>query len=82
VSSGSEQMTYYLSYSNILQDGIFPTNSDSYSRHTVSLRSTVKLSKRLSTAISVNYVKKINRFVPTGQGEQSVYNQVMQTPVI
>jgi len=80
VSSGNEQMTYYLSYSNILQDGIFPTSSDSYSRHTVSLRSTVKLSKRLSTAISVNYVKKINRFVPTGQGEQSVYNQVMQTP--
>jgi TonB-linked SusC/RagA family outer membrane protein len=80
VSSGNEQMTYYLSYSNIMQDGIFPTNSDSYSRHTISLRSTVKLSKRLATSISANYVKKNNRFVPTGQGEQSVYNQVMQTP--
>ncbi len=80
VSSGNDQMTYYLSYSNILQDGIFPTQSDSYSRHTLSLRSMVKLSKRMSTSISANYVKKNNRFVPTGQGEQSVYNQVMQTP--
>ena len=80
VSSGNEQLTYYLSYSNIMQDGIFPTNSDSYTRHTVSLRSSAKLSKRLTTAVSINYVKKINRFVPTGQGEQSVYNQVMQTP--
>ena len=80
VSSGNENMTYYLSYSNVTSDGIFPTNSDSYSRNTVSLRSSVKLTKRLSTAISVNYVKKKNSFVPTGQGEQSVYNQVMQTP--
>lgn len=80
VSSGNEQMSYYLSYSNIIQDGIFPTNSDSYSRHTISLRSMVNLSKRLVTTISANYVKKNNRFVTTGQGEQSVYNQVMQTP--
>jgi TonB-linked SusC/RagA family outer membrane protein len=79
-SSGNENMQYYLSYSNIFQDGIFPTNSDSYTRHTFSLRSSAKLSERLTSEISVNYVKKMNRFVPTGQGEQSVYNQVMQTP--
>jgi TonB-linked SusC/RagA family outer membrane protein len=80
ISSGNEQMTYYLSYSNVISDGIFPTDDDSYKRHTVSLRSSVNLTKRLTTAISVNYVKKKNSYVPTGQGEQSVYNQVMQTP--
>ena len=80
VSSGNDQLSYYLSYSNIFQDGIFPTSADSYSRHTVSLRSSAKLSKRITTTTSINYVKKNNSFVPTGQGEQSVYNQVMQTP--
>ena len=35
VSSGNEHMTYYLSYSNVTSDGIFPTNSDSYKRNTL-----------------------------------------------
>ncbi len=80
LSGGSELTTYYLSYSNITHDGIFPTNSDSYNRHTISLRGSTKLSDKFSTSSSINYVKKNNKSVPTGQGEQSVYNQIMQTP--
>lgn len=79
-SGGNEQTTYYLSYSNISWDGIFPTAADSYKKHTLSLRSSHEFPKHFKISSSFNYIKKINSFVPTGQGEQSVYNQVMQTP--
>jgi TonB-linked SusC/RagA family outer membrane protein len=80
LEGGSEQTTYYFSYANITWDGIFPTNADNYSKHSVALRSSQQISKWFQAAGSFNYIKKINSFVPTGQGEQSVYNQVMQTP--
>ncbi|MBN2215110.1 MAG: SusC/RagA family TonB-linked outer membrane protein [Bacteroidales bacterium] len=79
-SNGNRETSYYFSYSNILHDGIFPTNSDSYNRHTLSFRGSTMLSDRFKATTSVNYVKKNNKSVPTGQGEQSVYYQIMQTP--
>ena len=80
ISGGNEASTYYLSYSNIFWNGIFPTDADSYSKHTLSLRASQQITKRFKSSSSVNYVKKTNSYVPTGQGEQSVYNMVMQTP--
>ncbi len=80
ITGGNEQTSYYFSYSNMFWDGIFPTGSDSYKKHNISLRSAHKYSERFGISSSLNYVKKINSSVPTGQGEQSVYNQVMQTP--
>jgi TonB-linked SusC/RagA family outer membrane protein len=80
LSGGSELTTYYFSYNNIQWDGIFPTDADSYSKNSIALRSSQQITKWFKAAGSFNYIKKINSFVPTGQGEQSVYNQVMQTP--
>jgi len=80
ISGGNEQQTYYLSYSNLTADGIFPTNADSYNRNTISLRSSYTVSDKFRTSGSLNYINKKNSYVPTGQGEQSVYNQIMQTP--
>ena len=80
ISGGSESSTYYLSYSNIQWDGIFPTNADTYTKHTVLLKASQQVTKRFETSFSINYKKKNNSYVPTGQGEQSVYNMVMQTP--
>ncbi len=80
VSGGNESTSYYFSYSNVFWDGIMPTNADSYKKHAISLRSSHKFSKRFDISTSINYIKKQSRFVPTGQGEESVYNQVMQTP--
>ncbi len=79
VSGGNEESTYYLSYGNITSDGFFPTDADSYNRNTLSFRGTSKLSSKLTSSASVNYVKKTASFVPTGQ-DQSVYNNIMQTP--
>lgn len=80
VSGGSEQTSYFLSYSNLQWDGIFPSNTDRYKKHTLSLRGTQKVGKHASLGASFNYIRKQNSAVPTGQGESSVYNQVMQTP--
>lgn len=80
ISGGTSRTTYYMSYSNIIWDGIFPTDADSYNKHTVSLRGSHAINDWLKNTTSLNYIRKKNSFVPTGQGEQSVYNQVMQTP--
>jgi TonB-linked SusC/RagA family outer membrane protein len=80
VSGGNELTSYFLSYSNINWDGIFPTNSDKYAKHTFAIRGSQKIGKYLNVAASLNYIRKQNSSVPTGQGEASVYNQIMQTP--
>jgi TonB-linked SusC/RagA family outer membrane protein len=80
VGGGNEATSYFLSYSFITWDGIFPTESDNYNKHTFSLRGLQNISKNFSIAGAVNYIRKSNSSVPTGQGESSVYNQVMQTP--
>ena len=80
INGGSDKSAYYFSYSNISWDGIFPGESDTYSKHAISMRSSHEVSKWFRTSGSFNYIKKNNSFVPTGQGEQSVYNMVMQTP--
>ena len=78
VSGGTENTTYYLSYSNDKDDGIFPTDADSYNRHTFSLKGSTK-GKRLTSSASLNYIKKKASFVYTGQ-DNSVYNDLMQMP--
>ena len=79
ITNSNENSSYYFSYSNINSDGIFPTDADSYKRNTFALRGTTKLDNKFTSSGSVSYVKKQSKFVPTGQ-EQSVYDNIMQTP--
>ena len=80
ISGATSQTSYYFSYAHTYWDGIFPTKSDSYKSHNLSFRGSQKLNAKFELSSSVNYLRKENRSVPTGQGEQSVYNQIMQTP--
>src|SRR6185295_7674226 len=43
------------------------------------LRGSTSLLNKITASASFNYVAKNNKFVPTGQ-DQSVYDNVMQTP--
>jgi len=79
-SGGNDKSNFFTSFSNIFHDGIFPTNSDSYNRNTITLKGNFSPDKRLKIGISLSYIKSVMRVVTTGQGEQSVYNQIMQTP--
>ena len=80
VSGGNETTTYYLSFSNITDDGIMPLDKDTYQRNTISLSGTTKLTNKIRSNASINYVNKKNKFVPTGQGGQSVWNNILQQP--
>jgi TonB-linked SusC/RagA family outer membrane protein len=79
ISNGDDKSNYYLSYGNVNADGIMPTDADSYNRNTISMRGSTSLSNKITASASLNYVAKNNKFVPTGQ-DQSVYDNVMQTP--
>ncbi|MBN1598810.1 MAG: SusC/RagA family TonB-linked outer membrane protein [Bacteroidales bacterium] len=78
VSNGNETTGYYISYGYVGSDGIFPTDADSYKRHTIALRGNTKVNK-FDISTSLNYVKKKSKFVPTGQ-DMSVYDNIMQVP--
>ncbi|MEA2043719.1 MAG: SusC/RagA family TonB-linked outer membrane protein [Bacteroidota bacterium] len=80
LSGGNENSSYYMSFSNVNDDGIFPEDKDSYKRNTFSLRGSTKLSNNFSSTASLNYINKKNKFVPTGQGGQSVWNNILQQP--
>ena len=80
VSGGDKNTSYRLSYSNTNDDGIMPYDRDSYQRNTVSLHGSTKLSNNFSSEATITYLNKKNKFVPTGQGGQSVWNNVLQQP--
>lgn len=78
VSGGSGDSTVRLSYSNTQQDGIFPTDADSFERNTIGLSGTTKVSG-FTLAGNMNYVNTGGSSVGTGQG-LSAMNNLMQIP--
>ena len=78
VSGGSENTTARLSYSNLDQDGIYPTTADAFERNTIGLSAQSKLGI-LNISGNLNYVNTNGSAVATGQGV-TVYNNLMQIP--
>lgn len=78
ISGGSETTTARLSYSNLNQDGIYPTDADAFERNTLGLNAQSKIGG-LSIAGNLNYVNTSGSAVATGQGI-TVYNNLMQIP--
>ena len=80
LSGGSDKDSYFLSLANVSDDGIMPYDRDTYNRTTLGFNGNFHLSDKVSAKTSLNYVNKKNKFVPTGQGGQSVWNNVLQQP--
>lgn len=78
VSGGHGDSTVRLSYTNTQQDGIYPTDADSFERNVLSLSGTSKV-KNISISGTMNYVSNAGSSVGTGQGV-TVYNNLMQIP--
>lgn len=74
----TDKSTFFLSLSSIEEDGIIPTDADSYHKYTISGRASHQI-KSVKLSTSLNYVSQSNDFVSTGQG-LSMYNNIMQTP--
>jgi len=78
-SNATADDNYYVSLSQIHDDGIIPTNADSYTKYTFSANGSHKV-KDLTISTALNYAYQKNSFVTTGQGGGSMYNAIMQTP--
>ncbi len=79
ISNANDKDSYYVGLSQIHDDGIVPTNSDSYTKYTFTANGSHKV-KDLTISTNLNYAFQKNSFVNTGQGGASMYNAMMQTP--
>lgn len=77
-NGATDKSSYYVSMSQISDDGMIPTDADSYNKYTFSARGSHKV-KDLTFSTSLNYAYQDNDFATTGQG-LSMYNNIMQTP--
>ncbi len=78
-ASDDNNSTFAVSLSQINENGIVPTDADSYSKYTFSARGTHKI-KDLTISTTLNYSSQDTKAVLTGQKESSMYNAIMQTP--
>ena len=78
-NGATDASTFFLSLSQIKEDGIIPTDADSYRKYTFAGRASHKI-KDVTLSMSVNYAWNSNDFVTTGQKTGSMYNAIMQTP--
>ncbi len=77
-NGATDKSEFYVSFSQLSDNGILPTNADTYDKYTFSTRGSQKIGAfKLST--SVNYETQTNRFATTGQGF-SMINSLYQTP--
>lgn len=78
ISGGSGDSTVRLSFGNVSQDGIYPTDADSYERNNMSLTASTKV-KGFTLNGSMNYINTHGSAVATGQGLTAM-NNLMQIP--
>lgn len=78
-NGATEKSNFYVSLSQVSDDGMIPTDADSYDKYTFSARGSHKAGN-LTFSTSLNYAYQKNSFVTTGQGTTTMYNSIMQTP--
>lgn len=77
-NGATDKSNYYVSFSQISDDGMIPTDADSYDKYTFSARGSHKIGN-LTFSSSLNYAYQDNKFATTGQG-LSMANSLWQTP--
>lgn len=78
IEGGNKSTSYYLSYNNISTTGVIPGTA--YQRNLIRTNVTHNFSDKLSSTFTFNYTKTQGDYAIQGQGDFSVYNQVLQTP--
>ncbi len=78
-ASEDKKVTYYLSYSNVSDDGIMPTDADSYKRNSFGFRGSYEGADWLKVSSSVNYSKSQTDIVGSYQGT-SVIDGLYEMP--
>lgn len=68
LSGNTDKTTYYLSYSNVSEDGIIPGDYDKYQRNTFGMRGSHQATNWLKLSSNVNIAIANTHTVPTDQG--------------
>lgn len=83
VSGGKDNANFYLSYGNVREDGIVPTDNDSYNRNSLNFNGSISSSK-LTIGAGVQYINKKQKVITQGQGSgdggATLYQDIMQIP--
>ncbi len=77
--SMDDKVNYYMSFSNVNDDGIMPTDADSYNRNTVTLNGSFQGKDWLKVSSSINFAKTKTDIVNTYQGT-SVIDGLYEMP--
>lgn len=79
-SGGTEKSTFYLSLNSLNSNGIFPGAQDVYNKYGVRFNGKTDFSDKFSAGVSFNYNKIDSRQIAGGQNDNSVFDNVLQTP--
>ncbi|MFY0644791.1 MAG: SusC/RagA family TonB-linked outer membrane protein [Bacteroidia bacterium] len=84
INGGNADRNFYASFSNVNHDGIYPDGTDGkpidvYNRNTIALRAMQRFGK-VRVSGTMNFADTRTGFVPTGQGQEGIYNNLMQLP--
>jgi len=79
LSGGNESSTYYFSMSNSTSKGIIPLNT--FDKTTVKIAGDTKLSKKISTSGSVNYINSGGYRIQQGSNMSGLMLGLLRTPV-
>ncbi len=80
LAGAGDKTTYFLSLNSLNSNGIFPGDYDKYNKYGIRFNGTAELSNKFTTSININYNKIKADMIQGGQGDGSVYNNVLQTP--
>lgn len=80
LGSGNERASYYLSLNALNSNGIMPGDYDTYNRYSVRFNGSTLLSNKIRSSFSANYTKINSNLIAGGQNDNSVFDNVLQTP--
>lgn len=78
LSGSTDKTSYYVSYSNVSDDGILPRDKDTYDKSTLAFRGSHKLNSWIAVESSFNYSNQVTNQVSQGSGQQSILEGLYQ----
>lgn len=78
LGGGNELSNYYLSVGDVTQKGIVPTSE--FKRTSFMINGSTKLTNKVYSSSSINYVRTTNNALLSGQSDESSFNALIQTP--
>ncbi|WP_448672883.1 MULTISPECIES: SusC/RagA family TonB-linked outer membrane protein [Chitinophagaceae] len=80
MSAATDKSGYYLAIGTLNSNGVYPGNYDNFNKYSVRFNGHTDLGNNFSSAVTFNYIKVKSSNPMGGQGDGSIYNNLLQTP--